>query len=66
MSSPESAPIESEYLTAEEAAAIARVSTRTVYDAIRFGELRAGGLRSRYRIKREWIEEWIERRGQAE
>lgn len=64
MSTPETAPqteSEPEYLTAEEVAEIARVHVNTIYDAIRFGELRAGGIRSRYRIKREWVTEWLER-----
>lgn len=50
-----------EYLTAEEVAAIARVHVNTVYDAIRLGELRAGGTRQRYRIRPEWVTAWLER-----
>jgi excisionase family DNA binding protein len=52
----------SPWLTLKEGAAYARTGTRIVYQAIRAGQLRAvrvGGRRE-LRIKREWIDAFLE------
>ena len=50
---------EAEYLTADEAAALLKVSTRTVYNALRNGRLKGVKLGGWiWRTKREWVEEF--------
>jgi excisionase family DNA binding protein len=51
------------YLTRDEAAKRARVSTRTIDRALRSGELQhVGGGGFAVRIRPEWVDEWLERR----
>ena len=50
------------YMTKAEVADYARVSLSTVERAIRSGALRAGRTRGRVRLKREWVDRWLERR----
>jgi excisionase family DNA binding protein len=48
------------YLTADEAAALARRSRKTIYRAIQCGDLRAYRVRSRYLIQLPDFERWVE------
>lgn len=50
------------YLTKQEAADYARVSTSTIKRAIRSGALRSGGTPGLVRIRPEWVDEWLEHR----
>lgn len=50
------------WLTAHEAAQRAKVSTRTIYTAVRAGRLRSaliGGRRS-HRFRAAWVDAWLE------
>lgn len=49
------------FLRPAEAAALAGLSTRAIYRAIRRGELRAVRLCSRLRISREDFDDWVAR-----
>lgn len=53
-----------ELLTPKEVALACRVSEKTVYRAIATEELRAARLgdRGAYRIRPEWVEDWVENR----
>lgn len=52
------------YLTRQEAAERARVSIRTIDRALAAGELEhAGGSGYAVRIRPEWVDEWLLRRG---
>ena len=46
-------------LTVPEVAQLARLSEKTVYRAIRCGELRASKLRGLWRIRRDDYEDWL-------
>jgi len=50
------------WLTKREAAATARVSTRTIENWIRWGWLRAGGTAGVVLIKTEWLDTCLEER----
>lgn len=50
---------EVQFLRPSEAAALAGLSTRSIYTAIRRGELQASKLCSRLRITREAFDEWV-------
>jgi excisionase family DNA binding protein len=56
------APTNSPYLTLAEAANYARVSVDTVRRAIYRQELHAAGTAGLFRIKPEWVDEWLENR----
>jgi excisionase family DNA binding protein len=58
----DSTPVESPYLTLQEAADYARVSVDTLRRAIYRRELHAAGTAGLFRIKREWVDEWLENR----
>jgi excisionase family DNA binding protein len=51
------------YLTKQEAAQMARVGIRTIENAIRAGELKSVGGTGLVRIRPEWVDDWLERRG---
>jgi excisionase family DNA binding protein len=53
-----------EWLTPREAAQEHNVGPRTIYNAIRRGELRAAPVNQRgdLRIKRAWLDDWLERK----
>lgn len=47
------------YLTRREAAAYARLSTRTIDRAVREGHLRVAGTQRRRLFLKQWIDEWL-------
>ena len=47
------------YLTIDEAAEYARLSSRTLRRAMRAGLLRSGGTSHKHLFLREWIDEWL-------
>jgi excisionase family DNA binding protein len=51
-----------EYLTPREAAKASHKSPTTIYDAIHSGELRYLAHGSRYLVRREDLDDWMERR----
>ena len=57
--------VERAYLTEPEAAAYCGLSTKTLNRARAAGELRysGGGSGSKVLYRREWLDEWLERRG---
>lgn len=58
------AAVATAWLTKEQGAEYAQVSVRTISRWIREGRLRAGGGPGVVRIKREWLDEMLERRGE--
>ena len=54
------------WFTKEQAAEYAQVSLSTISRWIREGRLRAGGGPSVVRIKRSWLDQTLERRGERE
>jgi excisionase family DNA binding protein len=53
-------------MTKGQAAEYAQVSAKTIQRAIRLGALRAGRTPGLVRIRREWVDEWLERRDDGE
>jgi excisionase family DNA binding protein len=49
--------------TRQEAADYARVSVRTIDRAIAAGKLKAGGSAGTVRIRPEWLDDWLDRKG---
>jgi len=60
-------PVVDAWLTVPEAAARIKASRRTVYRAIRSGELKAASINSRrdFRIAASWVDDWLRRRAEA-
>jgi excisionase family DNA binding protein len=56
--------IVSDWLTKREAAAYAQVSTRTIERAIAAQQLQAAGTAGLVRLRVEWLDYWLTRRGE--